>query len=165
MVTEKELPIMIVEDESIIRMQYETVLRKYFPNIILAENGEQAWEIFNSIKDIAVVVTDINMPKRDGIWLMNRIEKVNPATSVIIVSSVTSVSIYSAKETVAYLPKPVGQMFLVLAVLRSYDLYPQTQWINRLKDELKKECSDEKRIWSIVNDNPWQLSSDTTSDG
>jgi len=151
---------MIVDDEPMIRMQYEAALAKYFPDIIQAENGQQAWEIFRSLKDIPVVVTDIDMPKKDGIWLMGQIEKVNPATFVIIVSSLTgnSVSIHSIKETVAYLPKPVGRMILALAVLRAYDLYAQTRWMNTIKDELKKEYRDEKRIWSIINDNPWQLS-------
>ncbi|MDM8522253.1 response regulator [Desulfococcaceae bacterium HSG8] len=158
MATKKELPVMIAEDEPMIRMQYETVLKEYFSNIILAEDGEQAWEIFRSVKDIPVLVTDIDMPRKDGIWLMKQVEKVNPATSIVIVSSLTSVSIHSAKETVAYLPKPVGKMFLALAVFRAYDLYPQTRWLNTLKDELKKESRDEKRIRSILADNPWSPS-------
>jgi len=44
-----------------------------------------------------------------------------------------------------------------LAVLRAYDLYPQTRWMNTLKGELKKQCRDEKRIRSILDNNPWRL--------
>jgi DNA-binding response OmpR family regulator len=61
-----KLKILVVDDESRIRkLVKDFLLRKNF-EVIEAENGEQAIDIFFSTKDIALIILDIMMPKLDG---------------------------------------------------------------------------------------------------
>lgn len=61
-----KLKILVVDDESRIRkLVKDFLVRKNF-EVIEAENGEQAIDIFFSTKDIALIILDIMMPKLDG---------------------------------------------------------------------------------------------------
>lgn len=61
-----KLKILVVDDESRIRkLVKDFLVRKNF-EVIEAENGEQAIDIFFSTKEIALVILDIMMPKLDG---------------------------------------------------------------------------------------------------
>ncbi len=58
--------ILVVDDESRMRkLVKDFLVRKNF-DVIEAENGEQAIDIFFSTKEIALVILDIMMPKLDG---------------------------------------------------------------------------------------------------
>ncbi len=61
-----KLKILVVDDESRIRkLVKDFLVRKNF-DVIEAENGEQAIDIFFSTKEIALIILDIMMPKLDG---------------------------------------------------------------------------------------------------
>ncbi len=61
-----KLKILVVDDESRMRkLVKDFLVRKNF-DVIEAENGEQAIDIFFSTKDISLVILDIMMPKLDG---------------------------------------------------------------------------------------------------
>ncbi len=61
-----KLRILVVDDESRMRkLVKDFLVRKNF-EVIEAENGEQAIDIFFSTKDISLVILDIMMPKLDG---------------------------------------------------------------------------------------------------
>lgn len=60
------LKILVVDDESRMRKLVRDFLVKNNFDVIEAENGEQAVEIFFQEKDIALVVLDVMMPKMDG---------------------------------------------------------------------------------------------------
>ena len=54
---------------------------------IFAEDGVEAVGILSSDKDIDIIITDINMPRMDGLTLLNEISKINPDTVAIVVSA------------------------------------------------------------------------------
>lgn len=66
-----KLKILVVDDESRMRKLVKDFLIKQSFEVIEAENGEQAVDIFFSIKDIALVILDVMMPKMDG-WQVCR---------------------------------------------------------------------------------------------
>lgn len=61
-----KLKILVVDDESRMRKLVKDFLVRKSYDVIEAENGEQAIDIFFSTKDIALVILDIMMPKLDG---------------------------------------------------------------------------------------------------
>ncbi len=63
--------ILIVDDESRMRKLVKDFLIKNNFEVIEAENGEQAIEIFFTDKDISLIVLDVMMPKMDG-WQVCR---------------------------------------------------------------------------------------------
>ena len=65
------LKILVVDDESRMRKLVRDFLEKNNFDVLEAENGEQAVDIFFQKKDIALIVLDVMMPKMDG-WQVCR---------------------------------------------------------------------------------------------
>jgi YesN/AraC family two-component response regulator len=104
--------LLIVEDEKIIRQGIKAmVMRSLVPieEIILCKNGEEAFEIVKN-NQIDVMITDIRMPKKDGITLVKEIQSLPNIPKVIVISGYDDFSYavellrYGAKE---YLLKPI----------------------------------------------------------
>jgi len=66
-----KLKILVVDDESRMRKLVRDFLVKSNFDVLEAEDGEQAVDIFFANKDIALIVLDIMMPKMDG-WQVCR---------------------------------------------------------------------------------------------
>ncbi len=63
--------ILIVDDSPTIRLSLSHALQDEFTPME-AVNGEQAWEFISSDSRIEVVITDLSMPKLDGLGLVKR---------------------------------------------------------------------------------------------
>ncbi len=67
----EKLKILVVDDESRMRKLVRDFLEKADYQVIEAENGERAVDIFFDEKDIALILLDVMMPKMDG-WQVCR---------------------------------------------------------------------------------------------
>lgn len=67
----ESLKILVVDDESRMRKIVKDFLTRNNYNVIEAENGEAAVDIFFEHKDIALIILDVMMPKMDG-WQVCR---------------------------------------------------------------------------------------------
>ena len=65
------LKVLVVDDEARMRKLVKDFLTRENYEVLEAENGEQAVDIFFSDKDIALVLLDVMMPKMDG-WQVTR---------------------------------------------------------------------------------------------
>ena len=65
------LKVMVVDDEARMRKLVRDFLEKQDYQVIEAENGEKAVDIFFDEKDIALIILDVMMPKMDG-WQVTR---------------------------------------------------------------------------------------------
>ena len=83
--------ILFVDDEPdlkpliLSRMRRDIRAGRY--EFIFAEDGVEAVDILSSDKEIDIIVTDINMPRMDGLTLLNEISDINPDTVTIVVSA------------------------------------------------------------------------------
>lgn len=66
-----KLKIMVVDDEARMRKLVRDFLEKQDYQVIEAENGEKAVDLFFDQKDIALIILDVMMPKMDG-WQVTR---------------------------------------------------------------------------------------------
>lgn len=78
--------ILIVDDEENIRNLLYKVLNKAGYRIYLAEDGESALKIITNIS-IDIVVTDIKMPKMNGIELMEKARQIDSEIEFIIMTA------------------------------------------------------------------------------
>ena len=62
-----KLKILVVDDEERMRKLVKDFLVKKDFEVIEAGDGDEALDVFFSTKDIALVILDLMMPKRDGI--------------------------------------------------------------------------------------------------
>ncbi|RXJ82592.1 response regulator [Arcobacter sp. F2176] len=77
----KKLKVLYVEDEDQARMIFGKYLNKKFDTSILCSNGFEAYDAFikatNDKEPFDLIISDINMPKIDGIELLEKIRELN----------------------------------------------------------------------------------------
>lgn len=66
-----KLKVLVVDDESRMRKLVKDFLKKRDFVVLEAENGAEALDVFFEVKDIALVILDVMMPKMDG-WQVCR---------------------------------------------------------------------------------------------
>jgi len=82
----KHFTILYVDDNAALLNKAAKLLRKFFHQVDIAYNGEEALEkCKNNLYPL--VITDIKMPKMNGITFAKELKKLNPQTKVIIISA------------------------------------------------------------------------------
>ncbi len=80
------LTVLYVEDEKLIAEEVYFFLSKYIKNIHIAYNGEEGEKLYHKIKP-DIIITDIQMPKQNGLKM---IEKINNKNIPVIVTTAFS---------------------------------------------------------------------------
>ena len=78
--------ILIVDDELNMRLVLKALLNKEGYDVVTAADGFEALKILKG-GDVEVVVTDMKMPKLDGMGLLERVIREYPSTPVIIITA------------------------------------------------------------------------------
>ncbi len=79
--------VLLVEDEDLVRDLGSEILANFGYDVIVAENGEQALEIYQKHKDrISLVILDLIMPEMDGRRCLKEILQIDRNASVLIAS-------------------------------------------------------------------------------
>ncbi|MDF2484073.1 MAG: hypothetical protein K0R46_241 [Herbinix sp.] len=92
--------IMIVDDEMLVRIGVKSLINWQelgFEIVAEASNGQNAYEKYVALKP-DLVITDIKMPKQDGLWLAKKIKEYNPNTEIIFLTCYDDFSF--AKEAI-----------------------------------------------------------------
>lgn len=82
----KNLNLLIADDEDNIAQLLERILKDKGYNIFIANDGEEAFEIVK-INHIDIVISDIRMPKIDGISLLKKIKEFDSFIEVLIMTA------------------------------------------------------------------------------
>jgi DNA-binding response OmpR family regulator len=106
----KKLKLLYAEDERKIRKDFVIYLESMYEfTIYEADDGEEALELFKKHKP-EIVLTDITMPKMDGLSLAKEIRKISKHTKIIILTAHSEQEKLMAafdSNIVNYLLKPV----------------------------------------------------------
>lgn len=84
----REMNILYAEDDEDTLQASAIILEDYAKNLFLARNGEEALEIFEN-NPIDIIITDIMMPKINGIEMVKIIRQKSPATPIVITTAHT----------------------------------------------------------------------------
>ena len=83
--------ILVVDDEpdleSLVKQRMRREIRGGVYHFEFANNGEEALEKLQQVPDVDVVLTDINMPKMDGLTLLSRLEELDQELRSVVVSA------------------------------------------------------------------------------
>ncbi len=82
----KELKILFVEDEINISKLLKDALADHFFSFTIASNGEEGLQKFKSVQP-DIVITDIMMPKLDGLEMTKKIKELNNEIPIVILSA------------------------------------------------------------------------------
>ncbi len=112
----KNLKLLYVEDDDVARNSTSEMLGNFFCDITTAIDGQDALDKFhNSTFDL--ILSDINMPKLDGITLLKEIREVNTNIPVLFLSAHNEKSYYLDATKLGldgYILKPIELDQLVL---------------------------------------------------
>jgi CheY-like chemotaxis protein len=112
--------VMIVDDETIIRMVFRDLLGKEF-EVIEAGTAEEALELLRTQR-IDLVVTDKNLPGMSGLALAQQVRMMNPQARIVLMTGYPSLD--TSQEALElglmdYLLKPFDDIRQVRALIRS----------------------------------------------
>jgi DNA-binding response OmpR family regulator len=81
-----KIKVLVVDDESRMRKLVGDFLTKAGYEVIEAENGEEAVDIFYEKKDISLIILDVMMPKMDG-WETCKMIRKNSKVPIIMLTA------------------------------------------------------------------------------
>jgi DNA-binding NtrC family response regulator len=91
--------ILVVDDEPLMCRSLSEVIRRAGYEVFTANNGYEALEFIQQ-ESISVIITDMNMPKMDGIEVLRQAKVIVPNVAVIMVTGYATVD--SAVEAMKY---------------------------------------------------------------
>jgi two-component system cell cycle sensor histidine kinase/response regulator CckA len=101
--------ILLVEDETAVRVIVRTVLRRHGYAVIEADSPSQAIATFNErASEIDLLLTDVLMPEMDGPSLARQLMAIRPALRILFMSGYTDTALVGelANPNIGFVSKP-----------------------------------------------------------
>jgi CheY-like chemotaxis protein len=111
--------ILLVDDEAMIRNLGRTILQRHGYEILLAEDGEQALEIYQQERErIDLVILDLTMPKLSGWDTVRRLRELDPDVAVLFASGYSAEHMTESERegVLGFINKPYRPQELVSTV-------------------------------------------------
>ncbi len=124
-----KIEVLYVEDNENVRDATSAILKKFFKNFHVGVDGEAGLKLFEE-NDIGLVITDINMPKMDGITMASKMKKIDPNIEIIIISAHNEIGFMKKSEDIGiytYLYKPIDVSILVDTVFDTLKEMPRNK--------------------------------------
>ncbi|MCD6432800.1 MAG: EAL domain-containing protein [Sulfurimonas sp.] len=127
------IKLLYVEDNEEARTSTLTILEEFFNDIVVAVDGKDGLEKFQQQK-IDLIITDINMPKLNGLDMIKEIRKIDKEISILVLSAYNESGYFmeSIKLGVeGYLLKPID-------IEQFMEMLQKVTKIFKLKDEAER---------------------------
>ncbi len=101
--------VLVVDDEENARVALSKILAHDGYDVSSARNGLEALNYLRC-KDVELIITDLNMPEMNGLMFLRELNRIRPASKVIMVTAYGEVESYLEAMTLGafeYINKPV----------------------------------------------------------
>jgi len=140
------MPILVVDDEPFFRSAINSILRKAGFQTIEARDGLEAYEIVRAIgTSIELLLTDVLMPRMDGLLLIESVRELHPKMPVL---AITGSRLENRPRSYIVLNKPIGREALLQAV-RSAIAAAGSERPTRKIEVFSSGCCNETLITAI----------------
>jgi len=174
--TKKDLKILYVEDDTIIRVEFAEILNRMFNSVKTAPNGKIALDIYNDLLEnedaIDLIISDVNMPIMDGLHLLEEVRKIDKKIPFIFTTAQTDISYLQKAISLnisEYLIKPIKikelqtkttEIFDNLFLEKSYHYREQklTKYTEVIDDVAIISKTDKHGIITYANDSFYEIS-------
>lgn len=133
----KNSTILYVEDDSITRNQLSQFLESQCETLYLAKDGQEGFERYKEFEP-DIVITDIEMPKLNGLELAKNIREVSTSTQIIIIT---------AYQKTEYLLDAIN-LQLIQYLIKPISHEKITQVLKLASDFLGEQVQDTKKHFS-----------------
>ena len=123
-----------VDLETLIKQKFRQKIRDQHYEFVFAINGKDALLKLAQHPDVAIVLSDINMPEMDGLTLLTKLSETSPLTKTVMVSAYGDMdNIRTAMNRGAFdfVTKPVNFEDLELTIEKT------VRHVNQIKDTLR----------------------------
>ncbi len=130
--------ILVVDDEPNYLIVLSEILREEGFEVFTAKSGIEGLPVVKD-SDIDLVISDMKMPRMDGIQFLENIKKINRQLPVILITAYAEVE--KAVEAMRlgafnYIAKPFSNEALLASVDKAIEHYDMVREIRRLRDEI-----------------------------
>ncbi len=137
----KNIKVLYVEDYEEARESTLEILRLFFDNIILGVDGVDGLEKFKNNK-IDLVITDINMPRMNGIEMAKAIKNIESDIPILFVS---------AYKDVDYLKESI-KLGAIDYIFKPFDIDQMKEVFEKVVEKLEKIKKADKDIESYIEE-------------
>ncbi|MCK9372492.1 MAG: response regulator transcription factor [Sulfuricurvum sp.] len=117
----KDKNVLYAEDDNITRRETSDILGMLFDKVYVASDGEEAYRLYEDERP-DLVITDIKMPKKDGLGLVRQIRKESYAIPIILMTSFVEQEMLLNAANLSidgYLVKPVELEKLTFTICKA----------------------------------------------
>lgn len=150
------ITVLVADDEPDMRWALTTFLKKHGFQVLTAENGKKAIDIFKSDKP-DLIILDIRMPEIDGMEVLDYTRKVNINLPVIMMTAFSDIN--NAVKAIKmgayhYLVKPFDNDELLLLINRAMEKKSLSEEIDFLREHIAHRINLHKMMGnsSIIED-------------
>ena len=143
----KNFSILYVEDEKDIQESISKFLHKIFLDVDIANNGEEGLEKYLE-KPYDIVITDVLMPKMNGLELIGHIREKNKKQEIIVISANTDAVNFTKSielEVTGYIIKPMNIDQTLRVLEQSVDKLTMRHENEMYKTQLESMVEDRTR--------------------
>ena len=118
------LRVLAVDDDLLMQALLSSLLKRAGYETVIAEDGASALEILARDSHFDVILSDIRMPKMDGLHLLDQLAIHHPYIPVIVSSahSPSEIMTDAAHRDALYLPRPFTPEALLKAIHEAINL-------------------------------------------
>jgi len=137
----KKINVLYVEDDEIVREIFSYMLKKYVKKLYIAPNGLEGLELFKN-NSIDIVISDIQMPKMNGLEMAKEIRKLNADIPIVFTTAFGDSSYL--KEAIE-----IGVEAYILKPIEKEDIFNK---LNKIANSIfaKKELENYMKLMKIV---------------
>ena len=117
----KDKSVLLAEDDNVTRTQMTEVLEMLFGKVFSAPDGEEAYRLYED-ESPDIVISDIKMPKKDGLKLVKQIRQTDYHTPILLLTSYAEQDLLLGAANLSidgYLVKPVELGTIIDALCRA----------------------------------------------
>jgi len=140
--------ILVVEDDPNVGESIRLLLKKRGYETLLASNGKEALPLFRQ-ETVDLVITDLVMPKMDGIELLEEVKHLRPETEVIVISAQGTIekAVQAMKlGAFDFIEKPINPRVISLVVERALE----KQTLVLQNRDLRSKLEDKFHLKNII---------------
>jgi diguanylate cyclase (GGDEF)-like protein len=136
--------ILLADDSKVVRVSASRILGEDF-DLVLAEDGEEAWDRIGADAELTAVFTDISMPQLDGYGLLKRIrnsrdERVKTLPVIVVTGNEGDDARHQALDQGAtdFVSKPFNKLDLVARARSHVEAYQRMRALKQATRELEQ---------------------------